>query len=303
MYDIIIIGAGPAGLTAALYASRAMKKILVLEAVSYGGQIINSSMVDNYPAIPHTDGYDFATRLYNQVKELKVDIKFERVIEIIDQDKYKLIKTKDNTYESKTIIIATGNSSRKLGIDKEEELVGRGVSYCATCDGAFFKNKDVAVIGGGNTALEDAIYLSNIASHVYIIHRNDAFKAEDVLIKTIKEKNNIECIYNSNITKLNGEEKLESIEITNNDGTIKTINVSGIFIAIGRVPENEIFKNIITLDDSGYILAGENCHTNIQGIFVAGDARHKELRQLVTATSDGAIAATEAIKYLDNDKM
>ena len=300
MYDIIIIGAGPAGLTAALYARRAMKKVLVLEAMSYGGQIINTLEIDNYPVTPHISGFDFATNLYNQVKELDCEFKFERVIEIVNGDNYKTVKTKDNIYEGKTVIIATGSENRKLGLENESELVGRGVSYCATCDGAFFKNKKVAVVGGGNTALEDAIYLSNLASSVYLIHRRDTFRAEETLIKNIKEKDNVEFIYNANVSKLNGKEKLESIEVITNDKDTKTIEVAGIFIAVGRIPENENFRNLIKLDDAGYVEAGENCHTNVSGIFVAGDARHKELRQLVTATSDGAIAANEAIKYLNN---
>jgi len=303
MYDIIIIGAGPAGLTAALYARRAMKKVLVLEALSYGGQIINTLEIENYPVAPHISGFDFATNLYNQVKELETEIKFERVTEINNSLNIKVVKTTENTYEGKTLIIATGNENRKLGLDRETELVGRGLSYCATCDGAFFKNKNVAVVGGGNTAIEDAIYLSNLANIVYLIHRRDTFRAEETLVKTIKEKDNVEFIYNANVSKLNGEEKLQSIEITTNDGKTKTLEVSGLFIAVGRIPENENFKNLIKLDDMGYVLADENCHTNIEGIFVAGDVRHKDLRQLVTATSDGAVAANEAIKYLNSNKI
>ena len=300
MYDIIIIGAGPAGMTAALYARRAMKKVLILEAVGFGGQIINSSRIDNYPAITHTNGYDFATNLYNQIKELNTEIIYEKVVEIVNEMDKKIVKTKDNVYEGKTIIIATGNESRKLGLDREDYFVGKGLSYCATCDGNFFKNKDVAIVGGGNTAVEDALYLSNIANKVYLIHRSSTLKAEIQVIELLKKQNNVEFIYNSNVTKLIGDDKLEGIEILNNEEITRIIDISGIFIAIGRVPENENFRNLISLDKSGYILANENCHTNINGIFVAGDARVKELRQLVTATSDGAISATEAIKYLNN---
>lgn len=300
MYDIIIIGAGPAGMTAALYARRAMKNVLVLEALSYGGQIINTLEIDNYPAISKISGFDFATNLYNQIKELETDIKFERVIEIKNNNDYKEVITKDNKYLGKTIILATGNENRKLGLPNEEELVGRGISYCATCDGAFFKNKDVAVVGGGNTAIEDAIYLSDIANKVYVIHRRQEFRAEPKLIEILKSKDNIEFIYNSNVTKLNKNDNLESIEVTSINGEKKELKVSGLFIAIGRIPENENFRNIINLDDSGYVISDEKCHTNIEGIFVAGDVRRKDLRQLVTATGDGALAATEAIKYLNN---
>lgn len=299
MYDIIIIGAGPAGLTAAIYGKRALKSVLVLEAVSYGGQIINTLDIENYPVEPHISGFDFATKLYNQAKDFGAEIKFEKVTNIEDKNDYKEIITSKNTYQAKTVIIATGADNRKLGIDNEDKLVGKGVSYCATCDGNFFKNKDVAVVGGGNTALEDALYLSNVASKVYLIHRRDTFRGDPVIVEKLKLQKNIEFIYNSNVTKLLADDVLTGIEVTNNDGSIKEILISGLFVAIGKVPENENFKKLINLDESGYIIASEDCHTNIPGIFVAGDNRVKELRQLVTATSDGAIAATEAIKYLN----
>lgn len=298
MYDIIIIGAGPAGLTAALYARRALKKVLVLEALSYGGQIVNTLEIDNYPVNPHISGFDFATNLYNQVKELGAEFKFEKVIQIKEGNSKKVITT-NNTYETKSIIVATGCENRKLGIAREEELIGKGVSYCATCDGAFYKGKDVAIVGGGNTAIEDGIYLSNLCNKVYIIVRRDVLRADATLVKQIESKENVTILYNSQVSKLNGANTLESIEIVNKDGSVKNVLVSGIFIAIGRIPENEKFKEIIKLNKDGYIVATENCHTNIEGIYVAGDAREKNLRQLVTATSDGAIAATEAIKYLN----
>lgn len=296
MYDIIIIGAGPAGLTAAIYARRANKKVLVLEANTYGGQIINSLSIDNYPASPHISGFEFASNLYSQVKDLGAQIKFERVLEI---NQKKEVKTKNNTYHAKAIIIATGAENRKLNIEGEEELIGKGVSYCATCDGAFYKNKEVAVVGGGNTALEDALYLSDLASKVYLIHRREKFRGEEKYVKEIQEKKNIEIIYNSQVKKLNSKNGLESIEIINNKDEKKELQVQGLFIAIGRSPENQSFANLIKLNSEGYIIAGENCHTSSEGIFAAGDNRVKELRQLVTATSDGAVAATEAIKYLN----
>ena len=299
MFDIIIIGAGPAGLTAALYAKRAMKNVLVLEALTYGGQIINTLSIDNYPSMPHVSGFDFATNLYNQVKELGCEIKFERVTSINNNAEYKEVITDKNTYQGKTVIIATGNKNRLLGIPREQDFVGQGLSYCATCDGAFFKGMDVAVVGGGNTAIEDALYLSDIAKTVYLIHRRSEFRAEETLINSLKEKNNIQYIYNSNVTKLNGDTKLESIEVTDNEGNNSIITISGLFIAVGRIPENEIFRDLIDLDEGGYVIAKEDCHTNVPGIFVAGDARVKSLRQLVTATSDGATSATEAIKYLN----
>ena len=302
MYDIIIIGAGPAGLTSAIYARRAAKSVLVLEAKSYGGQIINTLDIENYPASAHISGFDFATKLYNQAKDLGAEIVFEKVIDINDKDNIKEVITTKNTYQGKTIIISTGSENRKLGLSNEDELVGKGISYCATCDGAFYKDKTVAVVGGGNTALEDALYLSNIANKVYLIHRRDEFRGEESTVNLLKGKNNIEFIYNSNITKLNASEKLDSIEVTNKDGSITTIEVDGLFIAVGRIPENENFAKIIEVDENGYIKSSEDCHTNIPGIFVAGDNRVKEVRQLVTATSDGAIAATAAVKYINNLK-
>lgn len=302
VYDIIVIGAGPAGLTSAIYGRRANKKVLVLEAKSYGGQIINTLDIENYPAEEHISGFDFATKLYNQAKNLGAEIVFEKAVEVNDLGKEKEIKTTKNTYKTKTVIIATGSENRKLGLPNENELIGKGISYCATCDGAFYKKKIVAVVGGGNTALEDALYLSNIANKVYLIHRRDKFRAEEKVVELIKEKDNIELLYNSNITKLISNEKLEKIEITSNDGNIKTINIDGLFVAVGRIPENQNFAKLVELDENGYIVANENCHTNIEGIFVAGDNRTKTVRQLVTATSDGANAATSVIKYINDSK-
>ena len=301
MYDIIIIGAGPAGLTAAIYAKRASKNVLVLEAKSYGGQIINTLDIENYPVEAHISGFDFATKLYNQTKELGAEIKFEKVVDINDKGQVKEVITTKNTYTSKAVIIATGSENRKLGIEKEAELIGKGISYCATCDGAFFRKKNVAVVGGGNTALEDALYLSDLVNKVYLIHRRDEFRGEESTVRRLKEKENIEFVYNSNVTKLNANERLESIEVTNKDGSTRTIEIDGLFVAVGRIPENENFAKLINLDNSGYIIANEDCKTNVAGIFVAGDNRTKEVRQLVTATSDGAIAATAAIKYINNN--
>ena len=300
MYDIIIIGAGPAGLTSAIYARRASKKVLVLEAKSYGGQIINTLDIENYPVEAHISGFDFATKLYNQAKDLGAEVVFEKAVDINDGGDFKEVITNKNSYRTKTIIIATGSENRKLGLTDEDKLVGKGISYCATCDGAFYKNKTVAVVGGGNTALEDALYLSDVASKVYLIHRRSEFRGEETTVSNLKEKENVEIIYNSNVTKLNSNERLESIEVTNNDGTIKTLEVAGLFVAVGRVPENQNFAKLIDLDEAGYVKALEDCNTNVAGIFVAGDNRVKEVRQLVTATSDGAVAATNAIKYINN---
>lgn len=290
MYDIIIVGAGPAGLTAALYALRANKKVLIFEANTYGGQIVNAHKVENYPGIKEISGYDFATNLYNQVKDLGAEFIFDAVIRIEDN---KVI-TNNGSYEAKKIILAIGAQNRKLNIEGEDRLVGKGVSYCATCDGNFFKGKVVSVVGGGNTALEDAIYLSNLASKVYLIHRRDSFKGEAKYQDEIKTKDNIEIILNTNITKINGEDKVCSIELDN--GNI--LDVDGLFIAVGQQPNSMIFKNIVDIDESGYIKTIDGVHTNNENIYVAGDARKKELRQIVTAESDGAIAAVTAIKEM-----
>lgn len=294
MYDIIIVGAGPAGLTAALYGLRAKKKVLIFEAKCYGGQIVNAPLVENYPGIESISGFDYSTNLYNQVTNLGGEIKFETVLKI---EEGNIVKTKKGEYTAKTIILATGSDKRKLNIEREEEFIGRGISYCATCDGNFYKNKIVAVVGGGNSALEDTLYLSNIASKVYLIHRRDSLRGEQY-IKELEKKDNIEFIYNSNVVKIYGESKLESIDIKNNEETISNLKVDGLFIAVGQEPKNQMFSDIIELDEAGYIKTDDGVHTSKEKIYVAGDARAKDLRQLVTATSDGAIAATVAIKEM-----
>ena len=300
MYDIIIIGAGPAGLTAAIYGRRANKKVLVLEALTYGGQIVNTTVIDNYPALPHVTGFDFATNLYNQAIELGAEIKFEKVINII-VDKEKKVITDSSEYTARAIIIATGADRRKLGLVNEDKFTGSGISYCATCDGNFFKDKEVAVNGGGNTALTDAFYLSDIASKVYLIHRRDEFRGSESLVNEVKKRNNIELVLNSKVTKLNGDNHLTSIEVTNNDGSTRELPISCLFVAIGQVPVTENFVKLIDVDNNGYAIAGEDMKTKVAGLYVAGDVRKKSLRQLATAISDGAIAATEAIHDIQNN--
>lgn len=292
MNDIIIIGAGPAGMTSAIYAKRAGYNPLVLEKNTYGGQIINSSEVANYPGIKKIDGYTFATKIYEQLKELGIEIKHEEVINIKKNAKTINVITNKNEYECKSVIIATGLTKRKLNIENEEKLIGKGISYCATCDGAFFKENDVAVVGGGNTALEDAIFLSNYCKHVYLINRTENFKAEKSLLDSFKQKNNTEIITSANIKKLVGKEKLEKIELDNG----KILNISGLFIAIGQIPNCNF--DIIE-KENGFIKSNEECTTNIPGIFVAGDIRNKSVRQIVTSVSDGAVAAINAVKYIE----
>ena len=302
MYDIVIIGAGIAGLTAAIYARRASKSVLVLEALSYGGQIINATDIGNYPAEDHISGFELATKIYDQATALGTEIVFEKAVGIRNGEGEKTVITEGNEYTCRAVIIATGSENRKLGLDNEDALVGRGVSYCASCDGAFYKNKPVAVVGGGNTALEDALYLADVAEKVYLIHRRDSFRGDEGTVEALKKRENVEFVYNSTVTKLNADKRLESIEITDKSGSLRTVAVDGLFVAVGRITENQNFAELITLDEAGYIAAGEDCRTNAEGIFAAGDNRTKALRQLVTAASDGACAATGAVKYIDSLK-
>ena len=298
IYDIIIVGSGTAGLTAAIYARRAEKTTLVFEEATYGGQIIETTSIENYPAEPNITGYEFATRLFNQAKSLGTEVKFEKVTKVLNLDTIKRVVTTKGEYEAKTVILATGLVNRKLGLENEEKFSGHGISYCATCDGALYRKKQVAVFGGGNTALQEAIYLSNIASKVYLIHRRDEFRGDKTLVTQILSKENIIPVYNSVVTDLFGNENLEKVEVTNTSGEKSQLEVSGLFVSIGKVPGNDCFSDIVELDKLGYIVAGEDCHTSTDGVFVAGDGRTKTLRQLVTATADGAVATIEAIKYI-----
>ena len=297
MYDIVVVGGGPAGLTAAIYGVRANKKVLVLEAVACGGQIINTSKITNYPAAPGITGLEFGQTLQKQAEDLGVEIEFERVDNIVDNGNYKLVKTEDGQYRAKTVILACGTVPRKLSLDNEEKFTGFGISYCATCDGGFYKDKVVAVNGGGNSALHEALYLSSIAKRVFLIHRRDEFRGSADLVSKIKTKANIELILGANIVALNGERKLESITISRG-GETSELSLDGLFVSIGRIPNAKELIKGLTLDKDGYIDAGESCKTNIPGIFVAGDVRKKDVRQLVTATSDGAVAATQALHYV-----
>ncbi len=299
MYDIIIIGAGPAGMTAAIYARRAQKSVLVLEAQSYGGQIINTPEIENYPAAANISGFDFASNVYNQAKALGAEFKFENVLELRDTGASKEAVTKRGEYSARAVIIATGSANRKLGLEGEDRLTGRGISYCAACDGAFYRKKTVAVVGGGNTALEDALYLADVAEKVYLIHRRDSFRGDEATVERLKSRENVELVLNSRVTALNADKRLQSVEVKANDGSVRELKVDGLFAAVGRVPENQSFSNLIELDGAGYADSDESCRTKTAGVFVAGDNRRKEVRQLVTATADGAVAATAAIRYLN----
>lgn len=299
IYDMIIVGAGTAGLSAAIYGARAGKKVLVLEANTYGGQIVRSPEVENYPGIAHISGYEFAQNLYEQAVNLGAEVEFENVVEIRADGREKYVVTEDNEYTALSVILATGAINRPLGVEGEDDFVGAGISYCATCDGAFFKGKDVAVVGGGSTALEDALFLSAYCRKVYLIHRRDAFRGEQKYVDNLKTKDNIEFVLNSQVTALHGDSFLEAVEVKDKvSGETRTILISGLFVAIGQMPQNDSFANLIQLDKSGYISAGEDCRTNVEGIFTAGDCRTKTVRQLTTAASDGATAALAACEYL-----
>ena len=299
MVDVIILGAGTAGLSAAIYAVRAGLSVLVVEKNYHGGQIVNTPDVENYPGIPRISGFEFAENLHQQVKELGVEIVYEDVRGVDLRSAIKTVSTSGHEYQGRTVIIANGATHRHLGCPGEETYSGKGVSYCATCDGAFYRGMDVCVIGGGNTALEDALYLSNNCRKVYLIHRGREFRANRVTVEAVKARTNIEIIMESTVEEILGGELVEKVAVRNNTRYHRTeLSVSGVFVAIGLEPKNQLFASALQLDGAGYIVAGEDCKTNIAGVFVAGDTRTKKVRQLVTAAADGAVAATEAAQFL-----
>lgn len=298
-YDIVIVGAGTAGLSAAIYAVRAGKSVIVLEATTHGGQIVNTPEVENYPGIKKISGFEFANNLYEQAKSLGAEVVYEKVIGIEVNGEEKIVHTTKEDYQAKAVILATGAKNRPLGLEHEKEWIGAGISYCAICDGMFYRGKDVAVAGGGNTALENAIFLTNYCRKVYLIHRRDAFRGEEKLLQTLKEKPNVEFVLNANITRLIGEDGVDGVEVEDkNTHEKRIIDVMGLFVAIGQMPENSEFINVVDLDKGGYIEAKEDCKTKTKGIFTAGDCRTKKVRQLATAASDGAIAALAACEYI-----
>ena len=304
--DLIIIGAGPAGMTAALYALRAGRSVLVLEAAMYGGQVAVTPEVENYPAIKHIDGPTFAMNLYSQITDLGATVQFEDVTGIADSGSAKTVITATGkSFECRALIIANGAKRRKLNIAGEAEFAGYGVSYCATCDGFFFKDKDVAVVGGGNTALEDVIYLSSICKTVHLIHRRDVFRGSQILVDQVLTLPNVTIHYDCVPTAIYGGDsgghtvKSVALESTKKkDGSLQRLPISAVFVAIGTIPDNTRFLPFVTLDEAGYIVAGEDCKTETPGLYVAGDTRQKHLRQIVTATADGAVAATHAVQQL-----
>ncbi len=302
-YDAIIIGAGPAGLTAAIYLQRAGWRTVVLEAYVCGGQMANTPEIENYPGYSRISGVELSTSLYNQAVEQGARIEFDGVSAVRLYEAEKTVETQSGrTFRARAVIVANGAKRRKLGIPGEEELAGRGVSYCATCDGGFYKGKHTLVVGGGNTAVEDALYLSNLCERVHIIHRRDEFRAGRVLTDALQKRENITIHYDTipvEIRQAEGKPMVGEIEVENvKTGGRTGIPVQGVFVAVGFEPDNQLFAGQLTLDPSGYIVAGEDTRTNLDGVFAAGDTRTKTLRQIVTAAGDGAIAAFEAGGYL-----
>ncbi|MDD4187576.1 MAG: FAD-dependent oxidoreductase [Bacilli bacterium] len=295
MYDVIIVGGGPAGMTAGLYLARAGIKTLILEKETVGGQIAAAINVDNYPGHLTITGSEISTIMYEQVINAGAEYEFENVINI-HNGKIKQVVTEDNVYDCKVVIIASGSKYRKLGLDAEDKYVGNGVHFCTACDGAFYKDKEVAVVGGANTAVANAIYLADIAKKVYLINRGSELKSEKVRVNELLKKTNVEIMYNTTVENINGEKHLETIDIKT-AGITKNLKIDGLFESIGMDAETELVDNLLVKNDCNYIMS-KDCTTDIEGIFVAGDCREKDVRQLTTATSDGTITAYLAIDYL-----
>ena len=296
MFDILIIGAGPAGMTAAIYARRAGLKVAVFEGEICGGQMTLTPEVENYPGIAKISGAELSYTMSEQMRTLGAEVIEAAAESIFERDGGYAVCADGKEYLAKTVIIANGAKRRKLGITGEEKYIGRGVSYCAVCDGMFFKGKTVCVVGGGNTALEDAIYLSRICEKVYLIHRRDEFRAKKILVDAVTSAENIEILYNTVPLEILGDMKVTAIKVAENDNESE-LSLSAVFVAIGLEPKNQMFDGFVELSD-GYIKAGEDTHTSRDGVFAAGDTRTKTLRQIVTAASDGALAAAEAEKYI-----
>lgn len=302
MYDIIIIGAGPAGLTSAIYGAQANKSVLVLEKMGAGGQTANINLITNYPGFKEINGYELSERMKDQATALGATFKREEVVSVSLNGEIKKIKTHKEEYECKAVIIATGAFAKPLEVENEKEFLGKGLSYCATCDGNFFKNKVVAVVGGGNSSMDDCLYLENIAKKIYVIHRREEFKATEYLFNRVKElaDNNgkIEFLTNCTVSKIIGDnDKITAVEVFNKkQNKTNILNVDGLFVAIGRKPDTEIFAGELNLSENGFIETNSSMQTNIKNVYAVGDVRNTNLRQIVTACADGAIAVSDFIK-------
>ena len=299
MYDIIIIGGGPAGLTAAVYARRAGKSVLILEKGALGGQITWSPRVENFPSIDEISGTELGDRMASQAMAQGAEVEIEEAVGLSRAaDRFTVRCEFGAEYEGRSVIIATGAKPRTLGLEREEELVGAGVYYCAVCDGAFFKGRPVAVNGGGNSALQDAMLLSEIASRVYLIHRRGGFRGEEKLVEALRAKDNVEFVLNASVSALLGDDELTGLSVVQ-DGAERRLEVDALFVAIGHEPDNAAFSALVELDGRGYAASGESCLTRTEGVFVAGDCRAKGVHQLTTAVADGAVAALAACAWLD----
>ena len=301
MYDIIVIGGGVAGLMAALYARRASKSVLVIEKETFGGQITFSPKVENIPGFTQISGNEYAERLVEQVLEQGADMESMTVTEIIDNGNTKTVVTDETEFSSRAVIVATGARHRVLGLEGEAELIGNGISFCAVCDGAFYSGQTVAVVGGGNSALQEAILLSDLVSKLYIIQDLEYLTGEAKLAEQIRAKENVEIICGARVNKyISDESGIKGIEISLSDGSYRNIDADGVFLAVGLIPQNEPFENVLSIDKRGYADSGEDCNTKTKGIFVAGDCRAKRIRQVTTAAADGAVAALAACEYVDS---
>ena len=302
MYDVIVIGAGAAGMTSALYALRNSKKVLVLESESLGGQIANSPRLENYPSIKAISGEEFADNLYNQITDLGADLEIEKVVKIDKgEDKIFTVTTEYNSYQAKSVIIAAGVKHKHLRTKSDrEDLVGRGVYYCAICDGAFYKGQEVVVIGDANTALQYSLLLAGYCKKVYVYTLFDKFFGDASLVKALRAKENIEVRPNTSVIDFIGENELTAIEYLDENKNVCRHEIPAVFVAIGQVPDNKAYENLVDLDKDGYIIADETCKTKTEGLYVAGDCRTKAVRQVVTAVADGGVAATNASLYIDS---
>lgn len=300
VYDMIIVGGGPGGYTAALYAARAGLDVLIIERLSAGGQMNLTGIIDNYPGFPEgIEGFMLSMNMQQQAERFGAKTKYAEVLKLDLAPDVKSVQTNEGEYRAKTVVISTGANPRELGVPGERELIGKGVAYCAHCDGGFYRGKSVAVVGGGNSAAAEALYLSRIAKEVILIHRRDSLRATQIYHKPLMEAPNIRFLWDSEIVELQAEDVLQGVRVRNRkSGEEEVMNVQGLFVSIGRKPATELVKDQLTLDSAGYIMAGEDTKTNIPGVYAVGDVRTKELRQIVTAVADGAMAAHMAESYL-----
>lgn len=297
-YDVAVIGGGPGGYTAALYCARSGYSVIVLEKLSPGGQMATTGQVDNYPGFDEgIDGFELGEKMQKGAERFGVETAFVNVTEAKLDGDIKKITTSKGEIEARAVVLATGASPRELGLAEEKKLRGRGVAYCATCDGMMYKGKTVVVVGGGNSAAADALYLSKICKKVYLVHRRDSLRASRIYLEPLKNSG-IEFVWNSRVTGILHDKKVSGVMVTNNDGTVKEIACDGVFAAIGRVPDTSLFQGQVEMDKQGYLVADETTRTNLPGVFAVGDARTKPLRQIVTAAADGAVASHYIEEYL-----